>query len=57
MKQGAAHPISSAMNQQFQIIEENADPLTPRAIVAALDEHIIGQKDAKKAVAVALRNR
>ncbi|QLC25152.1 ATP-dependent protease ATPase subunit HslU [Parasphingopyxis algicola] len=33
------------------------DALTPRAIVAALDEHIIGQKDAKRAVAVALRNR
>ncbi|MBW0144260.1 ATP-dependent protease ATPase subunit HslU [Sphingomicrobium clamense] len=34
-----------------------SDPLTPKAIVAALDEHIIGQHDAKKAVAVALRNR
>ena len=33
------------------------DHLTPKAIVAALDEHIIGQKDAKRAVAVALRNR
>ncbi len=33
------------------------DTLTPKAIVAALDEHIIGQADAKKAVAVALRNR
>ncbi len=33
------------------------DNLTPRAIVAALDEHIIGQKEAKRAVAVALRNR
>jgi ATP-dependent HslUV protease ATP-binding subunit HslU len=31
--------------------------LTPKAIVAALDEHIIGQTDAKRAVAVALRNR
>jgi ATP-dependent HslUV protease ATP-binding subunit HslU len=31
--------------------------LTPKAIVAALDEHIIGQRDAKRAVAVALRNR
>ena len=31
--------------------------LTPKAIVAALDEHIIGQADAKRAVAVALRNR
>ena len=31
--------------------------LTPKAIVAALDEHIIGQADAKRAVAVAMRNR
>ena len=31
--------------------------LTPKAIVAALDEHIVGQSDAKRAVAVALRNR
>ncbi len=33
------------------------DNLTPKAIVAALDKHIIGQHEAKKAVAVALRNR
>ena len=33
------------------------DNLTPKAIVAALDAHIVGQEDAKKAVAVALRNR
>jgi ATP-dependent HslUV protease ATP-binding subunit HslU len=33
------------------------ESLTPKAIVAALDEHIIGQKEAKRAVAVALRNR
>jgi len=33
------------------------DALTPKAIVAALDAHIIGQSDAKRAVAVALRNR
>ncbi|MFV1986279.1 MAG: ATP-dependent protease ATPase subunit HslU [Gemmatimonadota bacterium] len=32
-------------------------PLTPREIVAELDQYIIGQDDAKKAVAVALRNR
>jgi ATP-dependent HslUV protease ATP-binding subunit HslU len=31
--------------------------LTPREIVSELDRHIIGQKDAKRAVAVALRNR
>jgi ATP-dependent HslUV protease ATP-binding subunit HslU len=33
------------------------EALTPKAIVKALDEHIIGQQDAKKAVAVAMRNR
>ncbi|MFN2746219.1 MULTISPECIES: HslU--HslV peptidase ATPase subunit [Bacillus] len=32
-------------------------PLTPRQIVERLDQYIIGQLDAKKAVAVALRNR
>lgn len=31
--------------------------LSPREIVAELNRHIIGQKDAKRAVAVALRNR
>ncbi|MFS0637470.1 HslU--HslV peptidase ATPase subunit [Mesobacillus foraminis] len=31
--------------------------LTPRQIVERLDQYIIGQKEAKKAVAVALRNR
>ncbi len=30
---------------------------TPREIVSELDKHIIGQNDAKKAVAIALRNR
>ena len=30
---------------------------TPREIVSELDRHIIGQKDAKRAVAIALRNR
>ena len=33
------------------------DALTPKAIVAALDAHIVGQDAAKRAVAVALRNR
>jgi ATP-dependent HslUV protease ATP-binding subunit HslU len=34
-----------------------ADSLTPRQIVAELDKHIVGQAAAKKAVAVAIRNR
>src|SRR4029078_1504201 len=33
------------------------DELTPREIVAELDKHVVGQKDAKGAVAIALRNR
>jgi ATP-dependent HslUV protease ATP-binding subunit HslU len=32
-------------------------PMTPREIVQELDKHIIGQSDAKRAVAIALRNR
>ncbi|HZZ71131.1 MAG TPA: ATP-dependent protease ATPase subunit HslU [Pirellulales bacterium] len=31
--------------------------LTPRQIVAELDRHIVGQADAKRAVAIAVRNR
>ena len=33
------------------------DELTPREIVVELDKHVIGQKEAKRAVAIALRNR
>ena len=33
------------------------EKLTPKAVVAALDAHIVGQDEAKRAVAVALRNR
>lgn len=35
----------------------NSQALTPRQIVAELDKYIVGQKQAKKSVAVALRNR
>jgi ATP-dependent HslUV protease ATP-binding subunit HslU len=33
------------------------DALTPREIVAELDKYVVGQKQAKRAVAIALRNR
>jgi ATP-dependent HslUV protease ATP-binding subunit HslU len=36
---------------------KKADALTPRAIVEELDRYIVGQRAAKRAVAVALRNR
>ncbi|MGH7856496.1 MAG: AAA family ATPase, partial [Candidatus Binatia bacterium] len=32
-------------------------PMTPREIVSELDRYIVGQRDAKRAVAIALRNR
>ena len=35
----------------------NVSSLSPREIVSELDRYVIGQKQAKKAVAIALRNR
>jgi ATP-dependent HslUV protease ATP-binding subunit HslU len=37
--------------------EVSLDELTPREIVAELDKHVVGQRAAKRAVAIALRNR
>jgi ATP-dependent HslUV protease ATP-binding subunit HslU len=37
--------------------QTSADSLTPRQIVAELDKYVIGQSAAKRAVAIALRNR
>ena len=39
------------------VVDEWLDELTPRQIVAELDKYIVGQDDAKKSVAIALRNR
>ena len=40
-------------------VEEEArlDEMTPRQIVTELDKHVVGQRNAKRAVAIALRNR
>ena len=40
-----------------ETIAPPTDALTPRQIVVELDKYVIGQKDAKRAVAIALRNR
>ncbi|HWN12016.1 MAG TPA: ATP-dependent protease ATPase subunit HslU [Pyrinomonadaceae bacterium] len=37
--------------------EARLDDMTPRQIVAELDKHVVGQRNAKRAVAIALRNR
>lgn len=43
------------INQRNKI--DRMKGLTPKAIVNELDKHIVGQNDAKRAVAIALRNR
>ena len=45
--------MTGAAKQLAPFVED----LTPREIVAALDRHVVGQKDAKRAVAIAMRNR
>jgi ATP-dependent HslUV protease ATP-binding subunit HslU len=47
-------------DMKFAIADANSSPapvMTPREIVSELDRYIVGQKDAKRAVAIALRNR
>ena len=42
---------------KLKLMNQNIENLTPGQIVIELDKYIIGQKDAKKNVAIALRNR
>src|SRR4026207_450215 len=37
--------------------EARLDEMSPRQIVTELDKHVVGQRNAKRAVAIALRNR
>src|SRR5271157_3665992 len=67
MADGYSHPLQSPQEQRNTMAlylpanaEETSvalDDLTPREIVAELDKHVVGQGDAKRAVAIALRNR
>ena len=53
-------PTSKVTNLKVVKKDKNnskVSALSPREIVSELDRYVIGQKDAKKAVAVALRNR
>ena len=47
------HPKEQNKKEEASLVSS----LSPREIVSELDRYVIGQKDAKKAVAVALRNR
>ena len=44
--------LSGEVDEQARL-----DEMTPRQIVSALDKHVVGQRNAKRAVAIALRNR
>ncbi|MGZ5439483.1 MAG: AAA family ATPase, partial [Candidatus Aminicenantales bacterium] len=50
-------PIVLPESLEKPVVEAPEAELTPQEIVAELDKYIIGQKAAKKAVAIALRNR
>jgi ATP-dependent HslUV protease ATP-binding subunit HslU len=45
------------MKTESSSLPSNVNSLTPREIVEALDRYVIGQHDAKRMVAIALRNR
>jgi ATP-dependent HslUV protease ATP-binding subunit HslU len=58
MNYQTSFPVSDRVQHpQSRAAGSMNEKLTPKAVVAALDAHIIGQDDAKRAVAVALRNR
>lgn len=49
--------VSTLVKTEFSPAYEIAATLTPRETVNELDKYIVGQQDAKRAVAIALRNR
>ena len=55
--QSPAPPTAPAQSASGDEAPHWLDQLTPRQVVAELDKYIVGQSDAKKAVAIALRNR
>jgi ATP-dependent HslUV protease ATP-binding subunit HslU len=52
----AEHKLYSSADRKMKI-ENDMSNMTPKEIVCELDKHIIGQAEAKRAVAIALRNR
>src|SRR6056297_226746 len=49
-------PMISVPSKRW-VVEPSMSQMTPKEIVAELDKHIVGQEEAKRAVAIALRNR
>jgi len=57
MDKSAPSSVEDAGKKGEEGTEDWMDELTPREIVRELDKYIVGQDDAKKSVAIALRNR
>jgi RimJ/RimL family protein N-acetyltransferase len=53
----AVRAYEKAGFQKDRMVDTPDGPFSPREIVSELDRFIVGQKDAKRAVAIALRNR
>lgn len=53
----AIKEVAKVDGEEITMVEDIDAELTPSEIVAELDKYIIGQNDAKRAVAIALRNR
>jgi ATP-dependent HslUV protease ATP-binding subunit HslU len=49
--------VQSTVAPEVNAVSSPTPVMTPREIVSELDRYIVGQKDAKRAVAIALRNR
>jgi hypothetical protein len=57
LHQHAPHHRDALNGWALTMIFASPCPMTPQEIVSELDRHIVGQHDAKRAVAIALRNR
>ena len=56
-RKGSTKDPGTRSNRDGSSLDQDEVDLTPKQIVAELDRYIVGQHDAKRAVAVALRNR
>ncbi len=57
MSQSPASTTVATVERAATVDTVSIDSLSPREIVAVLDRYVIGQRDAKRMVAIALRNR
>ena len=56
VRYGPASSAAASVAVSPMITQESTVALKPSQVVVKLDDHIVGQADAKRAVAIALRN-